>query len=55
MTRLLCLVLGVALVSAAGCSNGTPTAPPPASTLTTDVEPLLECVGGWDTTNGTAC
>jgi hypothetical protein len=53
MTRLFRLMLGIALVSAAACSTGTPTAPPPATTLTPNsVEPLLECVGGWEVQNG---
>jgi hypothetical protein len=55
MTRLFRLVLGIALVSAAACSTGAPTAPPATNTLTPNVEPLLECVGGWDVANGHAC
>jgi hypothetical protein len=52
MTRLGRLMLGIALVSAAACSNGTPTSPPVANALTRNVEPLLECVGGWEVQNG---
>jgi hypothetical protein len=53
MTRLFRLMLGIALLSAAACSTGTLTAPPPATTLTPgNVEPLQECVGGWEVVNG---
>ena len=54
MTRLFRLVLSVALVSAAACSSG-PTAPPTANKLTPNVEPLMDCIGGWDVQNGRAC
>jgi hypothetical protein len=50
MPRLLRLVLGVALVSAAAC--GTPTAPPAPNIKAPNLKPLLDCIGGYEVTNG---
>jgi hypothetical protein len=57
MTRLLRLVLGAALVTAAACT-GAPTAPQPApNTMAPDAGPLLdsEPCRGWEVPNGKSC
>jgi hypothetical protein len=60
MTRLLRLVLATALVSAAACSGGTPTAPPAPNMLTPEAEALMSdgdstCRSGFGVTNGRSC
>jgi hypothetical protein len=58
MTRLLRLILGAALVSAAACSGGpTAPAPTPTNTLTPRSAPVFDenCVNGWDVVNARAC
>lgn len=50
MTRFSRLVLAAALLSLAACSS--PTAPSVAKKPTPS-KPLMECVNGWDVSNGT--
>jgi hypothetical protein len=60
MTRLVRLILGAALLSAAACSGG-PTAPVPThrNALTPQAAPAFDlppdCRNGWDVQNGRAC
>ena len=47
------LVLALVVLGAAACT--TPTAPAVAKKPTPRTTPLMECVGGWETQNGTPC
>lgn len=44
------LVLTVVLLGATACSS--PTAPSAARKLSPDSKPLMECINGWENTNG---
>jgi hypothetical protein len=52
MTRISRLVLALAVLGAAACSS--PTAPSVAKKPTPS-QPLMECIGGWETQTGTPC